>query len=173
MRIELAELENGKGAFAHSYAPGELAFADERVSLVSEPSISGSLHQQERRVHIAGQLAARVQVDCDRCLQPVELPVAARFTLEYVTREDYQAQQAVELTADDLDLSVFDGEVIEIDELVGAELRLAVPDQVLCNESCKGICPVCGVDRNSVGCGCQTAEIDPRWASLKELVNPN
>jgi len=88
-----------------------------------------------------------------------------------VTPEDYQAQQAVELNAQDLDLSIFDGEAIDIDELVTEELLLAVPDHVLCSENCKGICPVCGVDRNSVTCDCQTAEIDPRWAGLKELVN--
>jgi len=171
MRIELAGLESGKGAFAHAYAPRELVLEDDRVRLVVAPTVSGELLQEGRRVHLSGRLDARVQGECDRCLKPVEIPVDSRFKLEYVTAEDYQAQQAVELTEEDLDLSVFDGEVIDIDELVTEELLLAVPDHVLCNDNCKGICPVCGVDRNSVDCECQTAEVDPRWAGLKELVN--
>jgi uncharacterized protein len=126
-------------------------------------------------VEVSGRLAARVQLECDRCLKPVELPVDSRFKLEYVTAADYeaqqQAQQAVELTEEDLDLSVFDGEVIDVDELVTEELLLAIPDQVLCNDNCKGICPVCGKDRNAVECNCETKEVDPRWAGLKELVN--
>jgi DUF177 domain-containing protein len=171
MRIELAGLENGKGRFAHAYAPDELVFADERVRLLTPPAVSGEIRLAGRRAHVTGRLAATVQVECDRCLKPVDLPVESRFALEYVTPADYQAQQVLELTERDLDLSTFDGETIDIDELVGAELRLAVPDQVLCNESCKGLCSQCRVDRNTVACDCQTAEVDPRWAGLKELVN--
>jgi uncharacterized protein len=65
---------------------------------------------------------------------------------------------------------VFDGAGIDIDELVTEEILLAVPDHVLCDEKCQGMCPVCGVDRNSNDCGCETQKIDPRWAGLKELV---
>jgi DUF177 domain-containing protein len=169
MRIELAGLESGKGAFAYAYAPGELILEDDRLRLVVAPTVSGELRQAGRRVHASGRVEARIQLECDRCLNPIEIPVNSRFKLEYVTAEDYQAQQAVELTEDDLDLSVFDGEVIDIDELVTEELLLAVPDHVLCSDNCKGICPVCGVDRNSVDCECQSAEVDPRWAGLKEL----
>jgi len=171
MRIELAGLERGKGEFAYAYALGELVLEDDRVRLLVAPTVSGNIRQKDRRVKVSGRVAARVRIECDRCLKPVELPVDSRFTLEYMTAEDYQAQQVDELTEANLDLSIFDGEVIDIDELVTEELLLAVPDHVLCNDNCKGICPVCGVDRNSVGCECQTAEVDPRWAGLKELVN--
>jgi len=139
--------------------------------LLVASTVSANIRQKDRRVKVSGRVVARVQLECDRCLKAVELPVDSRFTLEYVTAEDYQAQQADELTEADLDLSIFDGQVIDIDELVTEELLLAVPDHVLCNNNCKGICPVCGVDRNSVGCECQTAEVDPRWAGLKELVD--
>jgi uncharacterized protein len=169
MRIELAALESERGAFAHAYAPGEPLLQDDRVRLIVAPTVSGELLHEGRRVRISGRLDARVQVECDRCLKPVEIPVDSRFKLEYVTAEDYQAQQAVELTEEDLDLSVFDGKVIDVDELVAEELLLAVPDHVLCNDNCKGICPICGVDQNSVDCACQTAEVDPRWAGLKEI----
>jgi len=169
MRIDLADLEGGKGTFAHSYTPGELVLEDGPVRLVLAPTVSGELREEGRRVHVSGTVTARLQLECDRCLKPVEIPADSRFRLEYVTAKDYQAQQAVELTEKDLDLSVFDGEVIDIDQLVTEELLLAVPDHVLCNDNCKGICVVCGVDRNLVDCECQIAEVDPRWAGLKEL----
>jgi uncharacterized protein len=120
---------------------------------------------------VQGRVIARVEVECDRCLKPIEVPVDSKFKLEYVTQDDYQAQQAVELTEDDLDLTIFDGESIDIDGLVIEELLLAVPDHILCQDNCKGICAGCGADKNLVECGCETAEGDPRWAGLKELVN--
>lgn len=171
MRIELASLEGGKGTFAHTYAPDELVLEDDRVRLLVPPAVSGNIRRKERGVDVRGRLTARVLVECDRCLKPVELPVDAKFKLEYVTAEEYRAQQAVELTKEDLDLSVFDGEAIDLDGLVTEELLLAVPDHLLCNNNCKGICPVCGKDRNTVDCNCQTKEIDPRWTGLEKLVN--
>jgi uncharacterized protein len=171
MRIELAALENGRGAFTYAYAPGEHVLEDDRVQLVVPPTVTVEVLQKGRRVHLGGTVAARVQVECDRCLKAVELPVDSRFDLEYVTAADYEAQQAVELSEEDLELSVFDGETIDIDELVAEELLLAVPDHVLCNDNCKGLCPVCGADRNTVNCDCQSAEVDPRWAGLKELLD--
>lgn len=171
MRIELASLESGKGVFANKYAPDELVLEDERVKLIEPADVSGKVRQQGNRSHVSGRVKARVQTECDRCLKSVELPIDSHFKLEYVTAEDYRAQQAVELTEEDLDLSVFDGEAIDIDELVKEELLLAVPDHVLCGETCKGICAVCGGNRNLVECGCEAKEIDPRWAELKKLVN--
>jgi uncharacterized protein len=171
VRIELATLEGAKGTFTHSYAEGELILEDERLHPVQPPTVSGEIRREDRGAHVQGRVVAQVQVECDRCLKLIELPVDSSFNLEYVTQQDYQAQQAVELTEDDLDLTVFDGEVIDIDALVTEEILLTVPDHVLCQENCKGICPRCGADRNSADCGCQTEDIDPRWAGLKELVN--
>jgi len=171
VRIELASLEGAKGRFTHSYAASELVLGEDRLRLVQPPTVSGEIRRADRRVHVKGRAVVRVQVECDRCLKLIELPVDSSFKIEYVTQEDYQAQQAVELTEDDLDLTVFDGEVIDIDALVTEEILLAVPDHILCKDDCKGICPQCGRDRNSVACGCETAEVDPRWSGLKELVN--
>ena len=169
MRIELENLEAGKGKFAHEYAPGELVLEDERLSLIVPPKVTGEIRQDGNRVKVNGRVVARVQLECDRCLKPIEVPVDSRFKLEYVTAKEYEALQSGDLSEEELDLSVFDGEAIDIDALVTEELLLAAPDHLVCNESCKGMCAVCGVNRNVADCTCETVETDPRWAGLKEL----
>ena len=171
MRIELASLESGKGRFAHNYVQGEFVLEEERLRLLRPPTVQGEIRRADRSAQVKGRVVAGVQVECDRCLTWIELPVDFSFKLEYVTQEDYLAQQADELSDADLDLTVFDGEVIDIDALVTEEILLAVPDHVICKDDCRGICPRCGADRNTCDCGCETAEVDPRWAGLKELVN--
>jgi uncharacterized protein len=104
-------------------------------------------------------------------LKPVDVPVNAEFRLEYVTPEAYAASSAAELEERDMSLSVFDGDAIDIDELVVEQLLLALPSRILCQEDCKGLCPVCGNNRNLKECSCESAEVDPRWGALKELVN--
>jgi len=171
VRIELDSLERSSGAFSHAYQGDELEFEDERVRLLEPPEISGRVIRKGNEVVLNGRLSARAEVDCDRCLKPVEVPVKTEFNLEYVTANEYEVRHAAELEETDLTLSVFDGEAIDVDEIVREQLLLAVPDRTLCREDCQGFCPACGGDRNLKDCGCQNEETDPRWAGLKELTN--
>ena len=171
MLVELASLERQSGKFAHNYAPGELELNEDRVSIAKPPRVSGRVQQFASKVTVSGEVTAELSLECDRCLKPLMIPVSNIFRVEYVTPEVYQAGQGTELLDEDLSLSVFDGAILDIDELVREQLLLAVPAQALCREDCKGLCPVCGDDRNVKDCSCQQAEIDPRWAGLKEIVN--
>jgi uncharacterized protein len=170
MRIELANLKDSK-EFVQAYAADELVLQDERLRLVGPPEIAGEIRRDTPAVKVDGRLTAVLQVECDRCLKFFEFPVNTTFKVQYVTPDNEPAQTAVELTEEDLDLAVFDGEGLDIDELVAEELLLAVPAHVLCKDDCKGLCPVCGVDLNMVDCGCEKDDLDPRWAGLKKLVN--
>jgi uncharacterized protein len=169
MRIELENLEGGKGDFAHVYQPDDLNPVDERVSLTRSATVSGKVRLAGNEVFVNGHVETRAQVECDRCLQPVEAQVDADFALEYISGSEYESSGAVELTAAEMSVSVFDGHAIDVDEIVKEQIVLAVPTRMLCREDCKGICPECGTDRNTGDCSCATNDIDPRWAALKNL----
>jgi DUF177 domain-containing protein len=169
MRIELENLEGSKGDFAHVYQPDELNPVDERVSLIAPAAVNGKIRLSGNEVFVNGHVETRAQVECDRCLKPVELPVNVDFTLEYISDSDYESIEVAELTEDEMSVSVFDGSAIDVDEIVKEQILLAVPTRMLCREDCKGICPECGNDRNTGECNCVTNEIDPRWAALKNL----
>ena len=171
MLVELASLERQGGKFAHNYGPGELDLIEERISVAVPPRVTGRIQRSDSKVTVSGEITAELQLECDRCLKALLIPVSNVFRVEYVTTDVYQASQNAELLDEDLSLSVFDGEVFEIDELAREQLLLSLPAQVLCREDCKGLCPVCGGDRNSTDCKCQQVEIDPRWAGLKEIAN--
>ena len=169
MRIELENLEGGKGDFAHVYRPEDLNPVDERISLTGPASISGKVRLSGHEVFVNGHVETRVQVECDRCLQQVELPVNSDFSLEYITGSDYESSEVAELTEAEMSVAVFDGKALDVDEIVKEQVVLAVPTRMLCREDCKGICPECGVDRNTGECSWVTNDIDPRWAALKNL----
>ena len=169
MRVELAKLDNNGGNFAHEYAAGEFVLEDDRVVLSGPARVSGLISRTEHKVVVEGELAAIAELECDRCLQPVELPISSDFRLEYVTAETYMSSETVELAQDDLALSIFDGEVIDVDDIVREQLLLAIPTQAICRDNCKGFCSVCGADKNVTDCNCDTTEIDPRWSGLKDL----
>jgi len=169
MRIELENLEGGRGDFAHVYQPDELDPVDDRIRLTQPATVKGKVRLSGNEVFVNGHIDTRAQVECDRCLQQIELPVSADFALEYITGSDYESSNLAELTEDAMAVSVFDGEAIDVDEIVKEQIVLAVPTRVLCREDCKGICPECGIDKNTGECQCVTDDIDPRWAALKNL----
>jgi uncharacterized protein len=169
MRIELEKLEGSRGDFAHVYRPEELNPVDERVNLAEPAKIKGQVRLAGNEVFVNGHVETRAQLECDRCLKAVELPVSADFALEYITGADYESSSAAALSEEELSVSVFDGESIDVDEIAKEQILLAVPARTLCREDCQGICPECGIDLNTGQCNCAADEIDPRWAALKSF----
>jgi uncharacterized protein len=53
--------------------------------------------------------------------------------------------------------------------VVETETTLALPMKPLCRDDCRGLCPVCGGNRNLVACACAQRTPDPRLAVLKDL----
>jgi uncharacterized protein len=169
MRIELDKLEGNSGSFAHVYEPEELMLDEEHVRLLEPPEVRGRVNRRSHEVQLRGSIRARAEVDCDRCLQSVEIPIETSFDVKYISSDDYRATETVELQEEDLSVAVFDDATIDIDELVREQLLLALPSRALCGAECKGLCPVCGANKNSQDCACETTEIDPRWSGLKNI----
>lgn len=168
MRIELDNLEKG-GEFAQTYQPGELKLDEHEVRLIEPVEIRGRLRKGNREVQLAGRLSAKIEAPCARCLKPVVLPIALEFSERFVPEVSWGSEEHHELQQEDLDLAIFDGEGIELDDLVREEILLAMPAQVLCREDCKGLCPSCGTDLNVNVCECEARKIDSRWGALKDL----
>jgi uncharacterized protein len=169
VRIELDKLEGQSAGFAHTYAPDELVLDDEHARLVEPPQVNVRLRRSGHDVRLQGEIRARAEVDCDRCLKSVEVPIETTFDVTYVPASDYVEGDDAELQAEDLSLSVYEDGAIDMDELVREQVLLAMPARALCTEDCKGLCPACGANRNETDCECEARETDPRWKALKDL----
>src|SRR6202165_2796153 len=169
MRIELDRLEEEGGNFSRTYEPGELSLDDDEVGLLEPAEVSGRVRRDDKEVELSGELRAKIKTACDRCLQPVNLSIGAEFKERFVPAVSWRAEQQHELQEEDLNLAVFDGDAIELNDLVREEILLAMPGHVLCREECKGLCPTCGIDRKGGSCQCEDADGDSRWRKLKEL----
>ena len=59
---------------------------------------------------------------------------------------------------------------LDLDELLRADILLSLPSKILCKEDCKGLCSVCGADRNKQECHCEEKSVDPRLEILGDLL---
>ena len=168
MRLELENLERD-GAFARTYAPDELSLQEKDLRLIEPAVVRGRASCKAGEVEVSGTLKAKVETLCARCLKPVAVPISSDFSERFVKAVSWRSEEQHELNCEDLNLAVFDGEMIDLDQLVREEILLAIPTQVLCREDCKGLCAICGVDRNLTNCECETRRVDSRWEKLKDL----
>ncbi len=113
------------------------------------------------RAHLRGELAA----SCARCLEPANIPVDVPLAVTFVSAE-------ADKTGDDEDPDVvaLKGAEIDVGDEVRDEILLAVPINPLCTEACKGLCDVCGGNRNLSACNCKPdAAPAGAFASLAKL----
>ncbi len=124
--------------------------------------LSGAGHG---RFYFSGALSGVAIAECRRCLVSVETPVSEEVQLLFAETGMEEAEE------DDVVPIPPHSRELDLRPAVREEWLLTVPAFVLCREDCKGLCPTCGVDRNTDACSC-ASETDPRWAGLRELRSP-
>jgi uncharacterized protein len=166
MYIDLTKLSEGRKEFDETL---QIDLDDESARLLKPCRIFGELKKGIVQVDVAGNISAKIEMDCSRCLSPVNSTLEISFKASYITAEHYTDQKDSELHGEDLELSIYDGEKIDLTDLAREQILLNLPTQTFCRENCKGLCQNCGENLNEKTCNCETKEIDPRWAKLKNL----
>ncbi len=114
-----------------------------------------------------GRVAGQVIGHCGRCLENYTFDVASDFSFVLVPKSPMPME--IELNEEDLDLSFYEGEEVDVSPLVLEQIVLTLPTRPLCKENCQGLCPQCGVNHNYETCACVVEQGDPRLAVLRNL----
>jgi uncharacterized protein len=113
-----------------------------------------------------------VSASCDRCLETVAIPVQNHFDLVYFPATESEGGED-EVAASAIDVGFYEGNGLALNDVLREVVLLALPMQVVCTETCKGICPVCGENRNQRDCDCHPPALDDRWKGLKDFRTEN
>lgn len=171
MFISLQELQQHSVGFKVDIPAGLIEF-DGKVRQSDVLHAEGSaelLNHSLGEIRLQGNLQVTVDAACDRCLEPVSLAIRSPFDLVYMP-----ASVAAEGGEDEIDeaaveVGYYEGSGLQLNDVLREVVLLALPMQLVCGEDCKGICPVCGQNRNQRECSCQAAAADDRWTKLREL----
>ena len=155
MYLELEAIFNREGAnreFDYSFAlPDEL--------IASDVHVKGSVYKKTGIVTLDAVASYTLGAVCAKCNAPIRREVSVRAQHTLIPHAE---------TQEDDDYIVVDNMRLDLDELIGEDIFLAMPYRFLCKEDCKGLCPQCGQDLNAGPCSCKKAT-DPRWDALKDL----
>jgi uncharacterized protein len=126
-------------------------------------------HEVIKDIRLRGKLSAGIELQCARCLEPVQQDVAREFELLYRPLGADAGRDELSVTAAEAEIGYYQGDGILLEDVLREQVLLALPLKVTCREDCKGLCPHCGKNLNEEQCSCNVPMEDPRWAALKEI----
>lgn len=97
---------------------------------------------------------------CANCLKSIEKEFSLPFN-HVIVRELNDTENDELIYAED--------DTIVLDELVTSDVLLNIPFKILCKDDCKGLCPICGADKNENPCDCKPKSGNSHFSALKEL----
>jgi len=110
---------------------------------------------------VQGDFQAEMKVECSRCLTEFLQPLQAEFTDLYAFTRNAVAES---------ELILPENGKIDLAPALRDEMLLSVPINPVCQPDCKGLCPICGENRNETDCQHDTQENDPRLDALRSLL---
>jgi len=173
--ISVKELELKKVHFEVAFPPGEIDYVDDgdRLGQATPLQAEGSaelLPYTLGEIRVRGHLAVTMRCDCNRCLEPAEFSIDSSFDLFYrpaaAVGDD---EEEVEIDEGEAEIAFYEGDGIELKDVLREHVLLSMPMQRVCREDCRGICPICGQNRNLINCGCEAKIVDDRWSALKKV----
>jgi uncharacterized protein len=157
---------------AGAFEAGQVVRApfDERVAsgssdLILDAPVTGNLEltRTQLSLRLRGTVGTVATMVCGRCLTVFERPHEVTLDEEFSLGSDERADAA------EAEWVAGPQPVLDVTEVIRQQLLLAVPMVPLCRPDCRGLCPVCGANRNETDCGHDGRPADPRWAPLATL----
>lgn len=164
IRINVAEIKKrlvGSKTFAYELTPDELDITDTDLKVTAPIQLEGVVENAGDVILFKADVKTEIERTCGRCLKVFTEPLAAQVVEKFYPAGAENIEN---------DAFIYESDLLDITEPVRESLLLAVPLQSLCREDCRGLCPVCGADRNEGDCGCDATTVDPRLAALKQFI---
>lgn len=152
MRIRVANAIRQTGdtfSFEASEKFSDQVYGEREISFTEPVTVSGSYVYDGKAFTVSGKATAFIHTDCARCTKPFAERIEFSFSERFVKGES--------VTSDD-ETYPYTGEELLLDKAVLDNLFLEIPIASVCREGCKGLCPVCGADRNTTTCDCTIEE---------------
>jgi uncharacterized protein len=172
MFLSVKQMELRKVRFDETFEPGLIDFSGENLEQSSPLHAAGSaelLAHSDGEVRLLGRYTVEIKADCDRCLLPARFPLDVNFDLYYQPVSVIARDEEIEIDEGEAEIGFYEGGGMELEDILREQVLLALPMQRVCSDLCKGICPVCGKNRNETECDCRIDSAGDRWGAFRDL----
>jgi len=162
MKIQLGGLSEGIHQYHFDVAGADL---DLGSGFRHPVTVSATVEKAGNQFFLTASAEARGTFACDRCLGEFDTVLRPHYSMVYVFQEaETERRDPSEYQVISPSLSV-----VDIADDVRQMFLLSVPLKLLCGETCRGLCPHCGINLNVATCSCRDEQPEERWEALKKL----
>ena len=158
-RLRLRSGDEHRDAVAIELEPFDLA-GQRYLPVPQEVEAELTIVQATTGLDVRMRFDVRLHGPCMRCLADAVVDVA-------VDAREYHASDPA--AGEELRSEYVVDDQIELTAWARDTIALALPDQVLHDPDCAGLCPVCGKDLNVEPHTHEDVVSDPRWSALEGL----
>ena len=143
-------------------------YCDNSYKLTSPINVNGKVSNTNKGLYLDIDVDFTILDNCARCLDEVEMPI--EYSIEgFLVKEGFDEDEFEED-----DAFIYDGQELNLVDIIEQTLDFNIPARILCNEECQGLCHECGANLNKQECSCSEDAndeeiIDPRFAKLKDI----
>lgn len=149
-------------AFDVQVVANDLEITTARIPEGSVVSVQGAVETTLSGVEARARVSSSWEGECRRCLELVTGPIELDLVVPFIPDAE---------DSGDAEAYPFDGDWVDVGEVVREELMLALPLSPLCSDDCAGVegeLTPAG-DEPAVEDEDEGETLDPRWAALSEL----
>jgi uncharacterized protein len=168
MRLDLRDVRSPSHAVERAF-PASALGSDEAFTVAAPVALTLDVRKDGDKYSLLGRLSTTVRRECCRCLEPFDVPTTVDIDVRYLPHRVNTGEGEHEIADEDLSIAFYRDDEIDLGGLVREQLYLAAPMKPLCDDGCRGLCPVCGADRNREACACDTEWRDPRFEVLRSF----
>ena len=165
--------EHGPQSYQTAYDVAADELERDEVAGVGKATIQANVKQGDiAHEYVAdGTVSFTADLNCSRCAEPYPIANTSTFHVRFRPRpEASEENEEVEITdKEELDVEFYSEREVPLRDLALEQIQLSLPMKPLCDESCLGLCPTCGVNRTRERCSCETSIVDDRWGALKNI----
>ncbi|MEW5804802.1 MAG: DUF177 domain-containing protein [bacterium] len=169
MKINMKDIVAEKTEFSFTVPISEFQFSEQEAVLKEDVQVGVTLEKVRREVLLRGTMKTLLELECSRCLEHFSFPVSEDFQTILQPFSPSVTEEEVELAKEDLDIIIYQDDIIDLTEILREQILLSIPMISVCDPSCQGLCPQCGQNLNQKKCSCVQNTIDPRWHKLQDL----
>lgn len=167
MFISIEELREHPVKYDESYLPGRIDYLTEDLRQVEPLRMQGGARLVVDEIDLRGELSTVVEVQCARCLEPVRQDVGVQYDLIYRPMRSIAKAEEIAVPRGEEEIAFYEGGGLQLEDVAREQVLLSLPMATICQGgACRGLCPVCGANRNQEPCDCGTKAADPRWEGL-------
>jgi uncharacterized protein len=130
-----------------------------------------SFSRLNRGIWVRGRLETRVESVCSRCLTPLRQTVVSSIDEIFQLKTPQYMRPEPTGEGEEAEFTIGDDHVLDLEEVVRQSFILNAPMKSLCRQDCKGICSVCGGNKNEQACDCESRSVNPVLNRLADLLS--